>query len=202
MDGKSDWMAYGLPVEGEDGPFVGEQLSGPATCDVTLTVGDARRQLKRSGTETLVLVHADGMAVGEVDADSLEGHADDVSLLEVFRPVPSTIRPSVTVDSVAEAGGGRRLVTSSDGRLLGQTTIPEREHEHAHGEESPVDMERYERELTDVMKGLEEHFGDHDPSDAEVRAFLHDRLVAEGRTPDDAERFLDQLEGDNPPPDH
>ncbi|HEX2119544.1 MAG TPA: hypothetical protein VHF91_10195 [Acidimicrobiales bacterium] len=194
MDGKADWMAYGLPVEGDDGPFLGSQLNDVPTCDVDLTVGDARTALTGDQGEPLVLL-AEGLVVGEVDAERLAGRGDDEPLLDVLDPVPTTVRPSVTVRALAEKGGGRRLVTTSDGRLLGQAMVEAAEddgHEghdgHEHGE-----MERYEDELAEIMAGIEERFGDREPSEDELRAFLRDRLVAEGRSPEDADRFLDQL---------
>src|SRR4051794_41970899 len=104
-------MAYGLPVEGRDGPFLGQQLAEVVTCDVGASAGDARRLLDRPGTESVIVLAAGGLAVGEVEAGSLEGHADDARLIDVMDPVPTTVRPSVTVAALAEAGGGRRPVS-------------------------------------------------------------------------------------------
>jgi len=210
VDGKADWMAYGLPVEGDDGPFLGQQVTAVATCGVTLSVADAREVLQSTGAEVVVLLHDGGLAVGEVDAEAMEGHEGHVKLLDMFRPVPSTVRPSVTLASVADGGGGERLVTTSDGRLLGGATVApasapaagdagDHDHEghdhegHDHGASS-VDMDRYERELTEVMKALEERYGDSEPAADELRAFLHSRLVAEGRSAEEADRFLDDME--------
>ncbi len=208
FDGKADWMAYGLPVEGDDGPFLGDQVEAVPTCDVALSVADARRELDLSGADQLVIVADGGLAVGEMDRAALEGRADDVGLLAVLRPVPGTARPSVTVASVADAGGGRRLVTTSDGRLLGAATVEEahRDHDddhdhheghdhegHDHGGPS-IDMERYEAELTEVMTAVGERFGDREPPADELRAFLRDRLVAEGRSIEEAEHFLDDVD--------
>ena len=202
MDGKVDWMSYGLPVEGEDGPFVGEQVSPVPTCDVGLTVADARRTLEDSGGDLVVVIAEDGLVVGEVDVDALEGRADGDGLIDVMAPVPSTVRPSVTVESVTRAGGGRRLVTTADGRLLGAVTIEaaghdgatDHDHEHhEHGAQGDVDMERYEHELTEVMQAVHERFGDREPPAEELRDFLRERLVGEGRTPEEADRFLDEL---------
>ena len=190
VDGKADWMAYGLPVEGEDGPFLGQRVEEVPTCDIDGTVGDARTVVADAGA---VIVLDGGLAVGEVDDEALAGQDDNTPLLEVLCPVPSTVRPSVTVRAVAEAGGGRRLVTTSDGRLLGQAVVEadgDHDHDHDHG-----DMEAFERELGQVMAAVEERFGDREPSPHELRSFLHDRLVAEGRSPEDADRFLDELEG-------
>ncbi len=209
VDGKVDWMAFGLPVEGDDGPFLGDRVQPVATCDVSRSVADARRALDGSGEDVVVLV-AEGMAVGEVDRGSLEGHAADVALLEILSPVPSTVRPSVTVASVAEGGGGARLVTSSDGRLLGRAAVEPGDaghdgHDHddhddheGHDHGGGLDMERYEEELTAVTKAVEERFGGREPSAEELRAFLHDRLVAEGKSAEDADRLLEALEVGEP----
>jgi len=211
-------MAYGLPVEGKDGPFLGGQLVDVPTCDVAGTVGDARRLLEESGAETVVVVAGDGLAVGEVDPETLGGHADDDALLDVMDPVPTTVRPSVTVASLAEAGGGTRLLTTSDGRLLGQASVEAGDsghddhvghdhearvdHDHAEDDDDHADddhadddqAEQFDRELAQVMEAIEERFGDREPTEAELRSFLHGRLVAEGRTAEDADHFLDQLE--------
>ena len=196
VDGKVDWMAYGLPVEGEDGPFLSDQLTEVPTCDVGGTVGDARKVLAGSGGEDVVVVGEDGLVIGDVDFDALEGVADDVELLEVLRPVPSTVRPSVTVSSLAEAGGGRRLVTTSDGRLLGQVKVEGAQgagHEgHDHGEAS-IDVDRYEDELATVMKAVEERFQDRQPSEDELRAFLRDHLIGEGRSEEEADQLLGEM---------
>ncbi len=203
-------MAYGLPVEGDDGPFLGGEVAAATTCDVTLTVADARGVIERSATDVVVLVHAGGLAVGEVDRETLDGQEGGDALLDVFQPVPSTVRPSVTVASVAESGGGDRLVTTSDGRLLGRAAVaaPDADthddhgHNHddhddheGHGHDgASMDMERYERELTEVMEAIGEHFGDREPPPEELRAFLHGRLMAEGRSAEEADRFLDEME--------
>ena len=188
MDGKVDWMAFGLPVEGEDGPFIGEQVSPVATCDVGGTVTDARRALEASGDDLLVVV-AEGLAIGQLEADELDKHADDAPLLAVMSPVPSTYRPSVTVEALAEdGGGGRHLVSTSDGRLLGAVTVEASEHDHDH------DHEQFEKDLTELMGAIEERFGDREPSKDELRGFLRERLVSEGRSEEDTDRFLDELQ--------
>ncbi len=200
VDGKVDWMAFGLPVEGEDGPFLGDQLAPVATCAVTQTVADARRELSGADDDGVVIVEADGLAVGEVDAKALDGQPDDTVLLEVLRPVPSTVRPSVTVASVS--GGDGPLVTDSDGRLLGRATVePAHDHEghdHEGHDHEGHDHEGHEAELSSVLAAVEERFGEEEPSAEELRSFLHERLVAEGRSAEEADRFLDGLELGDP----
>ena len=215
VDGKVDWMAYGLPVEGDDGPFLGDQLVEVPTCDATHTVADARQALDGPGADAVVVLSGDGLVVGEVDGEALAAQADDVPLLDVMSPVPSTVRPSVTVASVARAGGGDPLVTSSDGRLLGRAAVEAADekddheghdheghegHDHeGHGQaEAAVDMEPFEEELGEVMKAVAERFGEREPDADELRAFLRERLVAEGRSGEEADRFLDGLEVGDP----
>ena len=196
-------MAYGLPVESTDGPFLGGQLTDVATCDVGLTVGDARGVLDGSAGDSVVVLAGDGLVVGEFESGTLHGRADGDRLLDVMDPVPTTVRPSVTVASVAEAGGGPRLVTTSDGRLLGQATVDPADgghegHDHEgheqEGHDHDGDTEAFDRELVSVMEAIEERFGDQEPSEAELRSFLRERLLAEGKSVEDADRFLDELE--------
>jgi hypothetical protein len=191
VDGKSDWMAYGLPVEGADGPFLGGSLSKVPTCDAAGTVADARAAI--GDAEAVIVVAGGGLVVGEIDAEALPGHAGDAAVLDVMDPVPTTVRPSVTVAALAEAGGGSRLVTTSAGHLLGRATVEAEAHDHDHGHDHDG-MEAFEKELTEVMAAVEERFGDREPTEAELRSFLRDRLVAEGRSAEDADRFLDELE--------
>jgi CBS domain-containing protein len=180
-------MAYGLAVDGADGPFLGSRLTEVPTCDAGATVADARAAI--GDADAVIIVAGDGLVIGEIDAEDLPGHAGEAGVLDVMDPVPTTVRPSVTVAALAEAGGGSRLVTTSAGRLLGRATVEGGAHDHDHG-----DMEAFEKELTEVMAAVEERFGDKEPSEAELRSFLRDRLVAEGRSPEGADRFLDQLE--------
>jgi ABC-type Zn2+ transport system substrate-binding protein/surface adhesin len=75
-------------------------------------------------------------------------------------------------------------------------------HDHDHGEHAapPVDMEPFEQELTEVLLAVAEQFGDREPTEDELRAFLRDRLVAEGRSVEEADRFLDEMGVEEPPP--
>lgn len=192
MDGKSDWMAYGLPTEGADGPFLGGEMAEVPTCDAGATVGDARAAIGDS--EAVIILAGDGLVVGEIDAEALPGLPDDAAVLDVMDPVPTTVRPSVTVAALAEAGGGSRLVTTSAGHLLGLATVEGDDHDHDHDDHDHGNLEAFEKELTEVMAAVEERFGDREPTEAELRTFLRERLMAEGRSAEDADRFLDEIE--------
>jgi CBS domain-containing protein len=83
-------MAYGLPVEGDDGPFVGEQADPVPTCRADQTVADARNVLEGPDAREVVVVAGDDLAVGLVDAERLDGAAHDTPLLDVMVVVPSS----------------------------------------------------------------------------------------------------------------
>jgi CBS domain-containing protein len=198
-------MAYGLPVEGDDGPFVGQVVTEAVTCDVGATVGEARTRLGDAGAGAAVVTHGDRLAVGEIDEETLAGADDDRRLLEVMGPVPSTVRPSVTVSSLAGAHEHRVLVTTPDGRLLGEAVIvaePDEhdgdhtghDHHHDDNDESSSHLRRMEDELMSTMEAVAKHFGDREPSDAELRSYLRDHLVDEGRSPEEADRFMAELD--------
>lgn len=184
VDGKVDWMAYGLPVEGDDGPFVGERVTPVPTCRSDQTVADARKVLEGSDAGEVIVVAGDDLAVGLVDADRLDGAAGGTPLLDVMAVVPSSIRPSVTVASLAEREGERALVTTSDGRLLGVAEVE--------GEQ------QLEHELDSLMEAVHERFGDREPSTDELHQFLRDRLIDEGRSPEEADRLMAELADESP----
>lgn len=60
----------------------------------------------------------------------------------------------------------------------------------------PENLQRLEQELTRVLFAVEEHFGDREASDAEVRAFLRQRLIDQGRSPGEADALMASLDED------
>ncbi len=48
-------------------------------------------------------------------------------------------------------------------------------------------------ELLSVMSGIKERFGEREPTDEELHGFLRGRLVAEGRTPEEADVFIAEI---------
>ena len=182
-------MGYGLPIEGEDGPFVGEHVTAVETLRPDDTVTHARSALADAGADVAVVV-VDGLAVGAVERSGLDEAGDEARLLDVMDPVPPTVRPSETVPGLAESGADRVLVTDPDGRLLGEARISAGD-----GPPSDSEEERFEEELREVLGAVHERFGDREPDAEELRSFLRDRLLAEGRSPEEADRFLSELDG-------
>ncbi len=90
----------------------------------------------------------------------------------------------------AWADAGLLLVTAS-----GQTgTVVEPE---APPDDRPIEHQRIQSEMMSVLLDLRDRFGDREPSDDEVREFLRQRLIDEGRSPEEADRFMAGI--DDPP---
>jgi rhodanese-related sulfurtransferase len=66
-------------------------------------------------------------------------------------------------------------------------------------DDRPIEHQRIQAEMMSVLFDLQERFGDREPSEEEVREFLRQRLIDEGRTPEEAEEFLASIdEGSEP----
>jgi rhodanese-related sulfurtransferase len=57
-------------------------------------------------------------------------------------------------------------------------------------DDRPEALQRLQSTYLEAIFAVQEHFGDREVSDEEVREFLRDRLIAEGKTPEEAERHL------------
>lgn len=57
----------------------------------------------------------------------------------------------------------------------------------------PPEHQRLQDELLSVLFALQDRFGDHEPADEEVRAFLRDRLISQGKSPVEADEFLERM---------
>jgi hypothetical protein len=88
---------------------------------------------------------------------------------------------------VAWADAGLPLVTG-DG-AAGQVVDPE-----PPPDDRPVEQQRLQNELMSVLMAVQDHFGDREPSDDEVRAFLRQRLIDQGRSPAEADEFMAGLD--------
>ena len=88
---------------------------------------------------------------------------------------------------VAWASAGLPLITAEGepGRVADPEPPPD---------DRPAEHQRLQGEFLSVLFAVQEHFGDREPSDAEVRSFLHDRLVSEGKSPEEADEFLARMD--------
>ncbi len=135
--GKVDWLASGLPTEGEHAreSRVGGLARGDlATCHLDQRVGDVDR---RDGL--CIVVNEEGVVLGDLRGEALEVDPR-TPVEEVMNPGPVTYRPDVSVRELAheliDSGARRVLISDSDGRLIGlvrREDVFEALDEHRHG---------------------------------------------------------------------
>jgi len=121
--GKADWAATGLALEGSAGPRAGDHVRADVpTCRLDEPLADVQARVRASGWETCIVVNEHNIVLGRLGRRVLRSD-DDVSVEEAMTAGPSTIRPSVTLESILERMRTRNLtgalVTRSDGTLVG-----------------------------------------------------------------------------------
>ncbi len=118
--GKMDWLAFGLPWEGE-AELVGSSLDrNVPVCRVDDAIASV---LHRVGSSPVCIVLSDNdVVVGLLHTDDGRHH-DAAMVAHVMEPGPRTIRPSEEVRSLREHRHGsddrRFVVTRLDGTFLG-----------------------------------------------------------------------------------
>lgn len=61
-------------------------------------------------------------------------------------------------------------------------------------DDRPIEHQRIQAEMMSVLFDLQDRFGDREPSEEEVREFLRQRLIDEGRSPEEADEFLARID--------
>jgi hypothetical protein len=186
VDGKADWMAFGLPVEGEEGPFAGDVVVPASTCSPDEPAALVEGRLAEEGADRVLVVTDQDVVLGLARRSTLE-EAGDGAVAEVMDVVPTTIRPSVVASSLADADEPV-VVTTSAGTLVGVLEPVDEGADGHHGGDG------IEAAVVETAQTVQEHFGDRQPSEEEVGDFLQERLVSEGRSPEEARRILDGAE--------
>ena len=156
---------------------------------------------------------------GEWDAGHIEGARhipgdvldDNVHELDRSRPVVTVCRSGGRSSDAA-----RRLVAegfraqSLDGGMLaweeaglavvasggmpGRVVEPD-----APADDASAGYPRLQADFMSLTLEVQEHFGDHEPSEEEIRAYLRQRLIDEGRSPEDADEVMARVTGEPPP---
>jgi Mg/Co/Ni transporter MgtE len=123
--GKADWLAYGLPTEGNDAstPRAGDVVKREVpTCHLDDDLKTALERARAAGWDSCVVVNATGVVLGRVRAEALD-RAPDQSIDAVLEAGPATVRPSEELEGLVQRMQNRQvnqiLVTTSDGRLAG-----------------------------------------------------------------------------------
>jgi len=125
VTGKADWLARGLPTEGER---AGERRVGEVarqdvvTCHQSERVGDVRPRVE-SSPYGFALVVADGdILLGRLRRAALQGDSE-VTAEAAMEPGPSTVRIDMAQDKLAErldeGGYNAAVVTNPEGVLVG-----------------------------------------------------------------------------------
>ena len=123
--GKLDWMAAGLPTEGENSLHA---RAGDAArkdvpiCSLTDRLGDVRDRVKAAGWDAALAVDGEGVVLGLLRSKEL-AKDPDLRIEQAMRPGPSTFRPYVSLHEMAHFMEEHDLesspVTTSAGKLVG-----------------------------------------------------------------------------------
>lgn len=121
MAGKADWLAFGLPCEGE-AEFIADLVVDVPTCAPGDRLTSVRAALATSPLGTVVVVDAGGVVLGRLGVAALDA-GDDTLVEELMGEGPATVRPSEEAGPLRErmrrAGVEAVIVTRSDGILVG-----------------------------------------------------------------------------------
>jgi CBS domain-containing protein len=125
-DGKADWIAHGLPREGQNvgGLYAGEMIDrDPPTCPLSADLGEVRAALDGSRYGFCLVVNDERILLGRVRKSALRDADSGARAEDVMEPGPSTVRPNTLAKQLAERLATRELrtaiVTTPEGRLLG-----------------------------------------------------------------------------------
>jgi CBS domain-containing protein len=123
--GKLDWMAAGLPTEGEyaNHPRASDIAKADVpTCRLDERIGAVRERVEKAGWNACVVVNEERIVLGLLRANELARGTDE-PVEKVMRPGPSTFRPYVPIEEMAEYMVEHDLencpITTSDGKLVG-----------------------------------------------------------------------------------
>jgi Mg/Co/Ni transporter MgtE len=126
VPGKVDWLARGLPTEGER---AGEKRVGDLArddvvrCRLDETVGAVRPRIEASPYRFAIVVADDGATLlGRLRHSALDCD-DDLTVEAVMSPGPSTVRPDLSIEELRERLDKRDLrtavVSTPEGQLIG-----------------------------------------------------------------------------------
>jgi CBS domain-containing protein len=125
MPGKADWLARGLPTEGEEAGApraLGLVVDDVVTCGLDERVSEVRERVEASRYRFAFVVSNNRVVLGRLRRAAFEGDGE-VTAGTVMEPGPSTIRPDTGLEPLAERMRKNELsclpVTTPEGELLG-----------------------------------------------------------------------------------
>ena len=124
--GKADWLAHGLPREGERAgqPYAGDLLDDEQpTCRLDDDLAAVRAALEAARHGFCLVIADHSVVLGRVRRSALKDAAPDATAEQLMEPGPSTVRPDTPAHELIERLAIRDLktaiVTTPEGRLLG-----------------------------------------------------------------------------------
>jgi predicted transcriptional regulator len=132
--GKLDWLAAGLPTEGENSrrPRSGDVArKDTVVCGLQDRLGDVRDRAMAAGRDVAVVVDEEHVVLGLLRSNQLEPSSStsvpsiDANLMveQAMHAGPSTFRPYVSMKEMADYMVEHALdsvpITTSDGKLVG-----------------------------------------------------------------------------------
>src|SRR5215210_4823254 len=125
VGGKAEWLAYGLPREGENAgvPYAGELAdTDPPTCALRDTVADVRAALDGSRYGLCLVLSERHILLGRVRRTAMEGADATASAESVMEPGASTVRFDTARDLVQRLATKHlktAIITTPSGCLVG-----------------------------------------------------------------------------------
>ncbi len=123
--GKLDWMAAGLPTEGENSlhPRAGDAARKDVpTCSLSERLGDVAERVRAAGFDAALAVDAHRVVLGLLRSKEL-AKDPNLTIEQAMRPGPGTFRPYVSLHEMAHVMEEHHLenapITTSDGKLVG-----------------------------------------------------------------------------------
>lgn len=139
--GKADWLAAGLPREGEQArlPLAGDAAQKVPVCETGRPLAEVLHQLADAGQDLCAVVDRHRVLVGDLPAREPASATAGATVGEAMRPGPATVRAGEPLGPLLDRMGRARLhsllVTDPEGRPLGRLR-------HRHGTRV---LERYRR---------------------------------------------------------
>jgi rhodanese-related sulfurtransferase/CBS domain-containing protein len=123
--GKVDWLARGLPTEGEHAsvPRTKDLVKSDAvTCSLAEPVGPVRERVEQSPYPFALVVSETGIVLGRLRRSTLDC-PPDLPAEQLMEAGPSTVRPDIKLEDLVERLRKRdfhyAVVTEPTGRLIG-----------------------------------------------------------------------------------
>jgi Mg/Co/Ni transporter MgtE len=129
VPGKVDWLARGLPTEGEraDQTRVGDLARDDVvTSPVDATAADVRERVEASPYGFALVTAGEGTLIGRLRGSALREADDDATTEQLMDPGPSTVRPDLAVGELLEKLEDKDLktaiVSTPEGKVIGVVT--------------------------------------------------------------------------------